>query len=1131
MRQQVSDKSPLAAVRERLSTFDSSDLAAAAGALQLVPENADRLIRLEALAHLAASLHFEKGKPLISRRRLEEVCNTSTLGQGMIAAAEDPCDDALTEAFVFFGGSHILFPGISEGVTYILRHLCRALFLSREGFPHPGYLTSARRLLSACLGLSTEIAKRASLPRYVLPALGSGRGVTVPASGRLDELKRAVRFEAEELNALLRSRGASLDDLSALAVQSGGLSVDSYSMEEPPLAITPLVTFGPEIILPSPGTLAAAARHHLVCLALEHGIVGQLLERYIRSIWDSTTRLLKLTGHPPVGPCPDVIEIPFLRQGFFFLDTDKLIFVLLVGDDLEGYEEKKPYGEWQSEPLNTKIAEQFKRAEAFAFSHLTGTNELLCLLLMGGIGRAFFVAFSGGPDASQVLMMPSYDLETILLLEGANPLALWKFARARDRIRRKASVITDSSLNEYFYFRKRKYSYYMADDFRPTNLLLSPGGAGDLRREVLAERDWHAAPSFTPGATIEVMTLHDTAAIPLYAPIESIGNQVTLLVEGLPLPVWIAGPDYARDGSDERAFHSEYAEFADTIAYWLWQMTPSISEAIESLLGTLSTILIELRIDQKEQWKLALTGAQVNGSPLETSPDAGCGRLLVALHPSILRRCTGPDNEGEREIMTAVLRGIRGLLANENRSSLSDDAISEILEKHAPLGIKKKIVFVGPRSAPELDDSGLASFRAIQESDISELLDELGDHLAKTLGVTAGPVANDQRVDLLQRVVEFFCKELQALVSCHSSESLLPWLIAYNEAVIHESAERNLTIPTSMACFSSQKEMLRQLEEELPKISSASLAGRFLVEFAAAKPPTGLRPISWEAFRYGRSIDPVVCSVQCEQLLDHLVTALSWPPEKVLSALRLLTLEKRSDFLNPGAPLNKSNVYAWRFNRPLSYLRRPFVGCVKEGSHTVMWGPRHVHAATGYLATLCTSGRLRAQSPEMLELMGKFNHYDGEAFNNKVADLFVKRFNPYVRRRVTKIKTDSGNAIPPGDIDVLAADKKRKVLYVVECKDLALARTPADLSNELLNLFVGQGGRKSTMAKYEARVEWVMRNKGQVTKWLGCERNMNWQIVPWIVVSDDLFTPYLRKSKMSVLSFRQLKGIFEEARV
>jgi hypothetical protein len=113
---------------------------------------------------------------------------------------------------------------------------------------------------------------------------------------------------------------------------------------------------------------------------------------------------------------------------------------------------------------------------------------------------------------------------------------------------------------------------------------------------------------------------------------------------------------------------------------------------------------------------------------------------------------------------------------------------------------------------------------------------------------------------------------------------------------------------------------------------------------------------------------------------------------------------------------------------------------------------------------------------------------------------------------------------------VLAADQNGKLLYVIECKDLALARTPAELSNELLNLFVGQGGKKSTMAKHEARVEWVTRNKNQVTKWLGCEESLNWQIVPWVVVSDDLFTPYLRKSKMRVLSFRQLRGIFEEAR-
>jgi len=46
---------PLAEVIGAISAYDSTDVVAAAGALQLLPENAEHIVRLEALAHASAS--------------------------------------------------------------------------------------------------------------------------------------------------------------------------------------------------------------------------------------------------------------------------------------------------------------------------------------------------------------------------------------------------------------------------------------------------------------------------------------------------------------------------------------------------------------------------------------------------------------------------------------------------------------------------------------------------------------------------------------------------------------------------------------------------------------------------------------------------------------------------------------------------------------------------------------------------------------------------------------------------------------------------------------------------------------------------------------------------------------------
>jgi hypothetical protein len=108
----------------RLSPYDPADLLADVAALQLLPENADGSIRLEAFAHVAASLDDEPNKPSISLQRLKQIANAEPLGQGAVTSHEDPCDNAFTEAFTFHGGMFIVFPGHVDDSTFILRHLC-----------------------------------------------------------------------------------------------------------------------------------------------------------------------------------------------------------------------------------------------------------------------------------------------------------------------------------------------------------------------------------------------------------------------------------------------------------------------------------------------------------------------------------------------------------------------------------------------------------------------------------------------------------------------------------------------------------------------------------------------------------------------------------------------------------------------------------------------------------------------------------------------------------------------------------------------------------------------------------------------------------------------------------------------
>jgi hypothetical protein len=57
----------------------------------------------------------------------------------------------------------------------------------------------------------------------------------------------------------------------------------------------------------------------------------------------------------------------------------------------------------------------------------------------------------------------------------------------------------------------------------------------------------------------------------------------------------------------------------------------------------------------------------------------------------------------------------------------------------------------------------------------------------------------------------------------------------------------------------------------------------------------------------------------------EMASGLNWDTSKIDRAFELLSLRPRGPFLTPPPPFRAADVYPWRFNRALSYLRRPFL--------------------------------------------------------------------------------------------------------------------------------------------------------------------------------------------------------------
>src|SRR4051812_46615578 len=98
------------AARE-LAAYNRADLLAAVAALQLMPANAGRLLRLHALAAAAAG-GGAAGGHVISASRLCAIANAEPFGGEFFRSMEDPPHNLLAEPVSFFGGDYLVAPGV-----------------------------------------------------------------------------------------------------------------------------------------------------------------------------------------------------------------------------------------------------------------------------------------------------------------------------------------------------------------------------------------------------------------------------------------------------------------------------------------------------------------------------------------------------------------------------------------------------------------------------------------------------------------------------------------------------------------------------------------------------------------------------------------------------------------------------------------------------------------------------------------------------------------------------------------------------------------------------------------------------------------------------------------------------------
>jgi len=1172
----------LNALRAAFAKFDPVDLMAAVAGLSLHPPNSNRILRLEACAELAATGRQPAKPKELTRERLLRLIARSSREFVDVVRNEDPFDGPMVEGASVFGRDVRLLPGLGPEDVFSFRKLSQAM----DADDLPEVLVPVRALLLGVAATTTEIIRRAELPVACAPETVETSDVVFPPRAAFEKLRDAVRFNAVEFAGHLECFGASIPALAPLTQEVGTRTMPDFSTEDGALTSRPIVHAGDWYIVAAPHCLLRAVFLHLL---RDRGD----LQRELGSRFHLTCRDWLAAFAPMIAEAAPSKFAPMSGgDGWAFtgwgveIDVDKVLFIALVTEAGGGVPDLG----------------RLRDVLAANLARIPPDQEVLLLVLYQRLFHP--VALPRGAFAglgAHRLTFSLHDLETLLFAESVGPFRLWYYAGSLDRFEASVTMAAIATpLDLWAFYGDRKHSFYLGDDQPPNFVLLEPCYASEFRVRVAADRRRHGVQHRTEPRAVEVVSASaESRTLSFVAVEERDANRVRVVEAGV--PVWIEALDglHVQDPT------------VDAVAFWVGELTPYVGEQLLSRRADRPTVVIGVSCSAPTEQESLATASEP--PRVDVRPDEG--RLNVEIRSMALFATKA--NEGERDLAGRLYAGLLQLCG----ASIDDAAVARVVDEIAPLGPKKNLHVSIDTHDPELDATGLPRPRPLRDEVAEQLLDEMGAHLHQLGKFSVGVVDRA----LLTDAVAYLFGRLRDEVAALSPAGLLETLIAEHEAIIRDTAWRDRTLPAQQAVARNVPAFVEHVTDYMPRLAETAVAGRFLIEYVAAAPPTGSASLSRtridhllslasmvtnygtlsDILRHGlvdlhpsllpsgrlgvdrqrmkaiyevahgrramtgasrsgalpaprrtdgsagpppwkERLDPLlraefgysleeyvqVVSVlmklgfdghravsrrRLSEVVDETASALGMERSAVERILGALSLRPRDAFDNSGV-LGKFHVYPWRFNRELSYVRRPLVFREDEGGDWLLWGPRNLYRASRYLLQLITEGRLRAQpGGDLARLISEIAQELHEQFNDDVADWFAGQgFD--TRRRVGKFGSArlAGSDGDLGDVDVLVVNTNKRRILAVECKDVHLALAAVDIANQLAELH-------KKLNRHRRRGEWLVKEAARVQAELNLAPG-EWEILCVVVTEETLVSQSYRELPLPVLAFAEVES-------
>lgn len=831
-------------LKQLFKQYYYADLASFFGAASLNVLNHGKNVRLDFLT-LAALKYGSKDDTNTFNLNLLQKFLTTKYGYHHF---EDPVNNFFTRNICYQNGNANVYEGIFTYGTDILQNQITVLNNFAVNFPIE-FLKECSSRINFFLEISNTLNNR-----FEHSCNMHEEWAKIPSEIELNPIglePYKLWFDNEQLQNLCRFCKMDISVIDEFCIDPSTIAEEDVHIENNdnnPLIQKPFIRTQEGICVISPTNLLICLVHSIWTNVINYELSEKFLSNYHHVQVAELLKIFHKIGYKLIknlNQTQDIRELPnYLIYGF---DTDKILLVVMQYDMLEYYNVTNItsiYNVYNSNFDQEQVDDIIKQNH-----HLFENKSLQVLCITSTVGRNFVIL---SDVKGKCILGSIYDIFVILNSGIDSSLNLWYYTKVEEQFSKNTEFAPlNSSLDRFSLYYKNK-SFYISDDQKPDYLAIVTDGNFELVKQGVLEKgqinalynsDQHNYPVYL---TVEKYNDY----VHRYYNIHRISERLEFHIPNENISIWVKGK--LQNDIIPKELKNAYWEYCEAICFWLSEISMSLSDIFSqsnSKLPKVVDIIFDLgnhiQPSDRDLKNIDFDFNQMNKSFSISLNEVG---FSIEIPVDFWEAAILKNNIADRMLIFNLLKGFH-LLLEKFGIILNDNQIDEIIERHAPLGLKKYLLIMSSSDNLAFDNRYLNfKLKTIFSEYNYELL---FDKIISLLGVNCPPIGeitgNSEKLKLCKDITLLLANEISDNLKKYNSFELLENLLRRYEVTLHHNETYRLRIPTLMHCYQHKWDIQKEIKENAEMNDKSTLALRNIIEYVASENSFGKDVVTTEA--------------------------------------------------------------------------------------------------------------------------------------------------------------------------------------------------------------------------------------------------------------------------------------------